>query len=330
MDGYAPPLSPEEYETLSCTKDGWKKDEVRYDEFLTILKKYIAHYQTCPQIDLSSFAFPEITFNHDLLGTASVFVNQSTFYGKTVFEHLTFHTNVRISNCIFSDTVRFEDIVFHEDADIMHNTFEQPVELKEMTFDGEAYFAHNNFSDILLLDTLNFSNEASFTDSLLRKTCTIKNIKDTEQFEWDDLYCMNRELCEWDELENYIARKEPNEIWMINLVQEIKKQFPEVIDDIKEEQYQTSMGWSCFGWIEQFGLMTRDLLRKKAYGQAQMYLNFMDRILKTDDQDKKNILETGFVENILWELTPEQQKAAWKYVPERTKKSYALIWSVPS
>ena len=323
-------LSTEEHQVLSYSKKNWQKSEERYSDFFFILGKYIEHYQTSPQIDLSFISFPEITFNHELLGSASIFINDATFYGDTVFENLVFEEKVHISGGSFLGKCHFENIIFHKDANIMHNTFEQEVTLKELTFKEEAFFADNVYHGTLLLDTLTFSKEASFSDSLLSLKCVIKDINGIEWFDWDDLYCVNYEQCEWDALDEYIARKEQNEIRLINLVKEIKQEFPEVIDEIKEELYQSSLGWSCYFWIEKFGYLTRDLLRRREYGQAQKYLNFMDKALKTDDPNMKNTIETGYVENILYDLAQKQQKEAWKYIPERTKRSYAALWSVPT
>ena len=323
-------LSTEEYQVLYSNKEGWQKNEERYSEFFLILKKYIEYFHTSPQIDFSSFSFPEIIFNHELLGSASIFIKNSIFFGETIFENLTFNDKVHISGSNFLAKSYFQNITFHCDTVIMNNKFKNEVVLKELTFQDEAFFADNIYYDNLLLDSLFFSKESSFNDSLLNKRCKIKNIRGIEFMEWDDLYCINYEQCEWDDLDKYIMRKEPYEILLIELVHKIKQKFPEVIAKIKDELYQTSSGGSCFFWIEKFGYNTRDCIRKKEYTQAEKYLNFMDIALKTDDTNLKNIIEVGYVENILYDLTHIQQKEAWKYIPERTKKSYATIWSVPS
>ncbi len=323
-------LSPEEYQKLYCSKEGWQRGEKRYDEFITLLKRHIEYYQSNTQIDLTSISFPEITFDQELLGTASVFTSGSEFYGDVVFENLMFKDKVYISGCSFLGKCCFENTVFRQNATIMFNTFKQETILKELTFKEEASFTDNAFHDALLLDTLTFYKEASFTDSILHQKSVIKNINGIEWFEWDDLYCMNYEQCEWSELDKYIVQKEPKKVRLIKLVHEIKKEFPEVIDEIKEELYQTGMGWSCYFWIEKFGYLTRDILRKREYTRAQKYLNFMDKTLKNADPDMTNTIEVGYVENILYDLTHKQKKEAWKYLPDRTKKSYAMIWGIPS
>ena len=319
-------LSDEEQYILNCSKEGWRDNDEQYNVFMAALKKYIAHYQSCLQIDFSSIFFPKITFDQHLLGDASICIVNSTFYDDAIFENLIFLENVQIQQCNFLGDCHFEDIHFYRDAVLLVNTFKRRVTFKKMIFEGEAFFVDNVYNGNLLLDTLTFSQEASFYDSLLKQKCMIKNIKGVEWFEWDDLYCINDGQCEWEELEVYIALKDPHDIKLIDFVREIKGRFPELVDMIKEELYQESSGGSCFQWIEKFGYITRDLLRNRQYEQAKVYLDFMDKALRGATPELKDTIEVGYVENILYDLTQQQKKDAWKYLAEKTKESYNSLW----
>lgn len=324
------PLSSEEKKILSCSKKRWRVGEQRYDIFFTVLNKYIDHYQSCSFIDLSHISFPSITFNYDLLKGTSVYINDSKFYGITTFKDLEFKEKVFINGCEFLDKCCFENILFHQDISIMFNIFEGAVELKTLTFREEGFFGDNIFNKTVLIDTFMIGSGVIFTNSKIGKKCVIKNINNLRLFEWDELYCVHLNLCEWDQLNDYIALKEPSDIRLIHLVAEIQQMYPEVNDHLKTELFEYSSGWSCFFWLGRFGYYTRDLLGQREFKQAQKYLIFMDQVLKSDDQDWINTIETSFVENILYDLTHKQQKEAIQYVPARIKVSYENIWGAIS
>jgi len=307
-------LTQDELDILSCDKSDFHP----IDTFLNTLQKYISIYATDDTIYFESISFPDVILKDILSEFDKVYLIKCHFWGKVVFSDISFD-RLEINHSVFYDKVEYRDMVFDGEVVSYVNTYHKDVVFDSIVFKDEVDI-DDIFEKDVSLSYIEFCKEADFSGLILKQKAKLSHIKGIEHLVWDELLCIYEPFVEWDEKEAYISSR----LLLCDiiyrdtllLVFDIKEAFSEVVIDIKNSLEETSSGWSCFSWIEQFGIQTKNLFAQRYYQKAQQHLDFMETKYKQASTDLQNTIETAYLENILWQLPNDIKKEALKYVPK--------------
>lgn len=209
-------LTQEEYALLSCSKEGWYKEQERYTQFMDILKRYIELWGTAVSIDFIDFCFPEITFNGNLIDNRGMQMINCTFYGKVTFKDIVFEENVRIQECTYHNEVVYENLKFRKDISWIECIYEKQSRFKNLIFVGELYTSWNTFENDVLFEQFTLHYQSDLSSIVLKSKLKIVDLKGIEFFKWDELRCIyNSPQCEWEDKELYLDnyfKKNPDDL----------------------------------------------------------------------------------------------------------------------
>jgi len=312
-------LTEEEYKILSCNKGNWHKDKSKHDKFIKTLKKYISLYGSDSTVYFESISFPDIAFSEKLFENNGLHIQKCTFYGKVLFTDLVCKKEVNINHCEFFDEVIYKNIIFKNEVQMFWNTYHKEVIFKDLIFKNELD-VDDVFNDNVTFQALTFNKEVDFSSLVLKAKCQILNISGAEHLIWNELLCIyDSPDVFWDEREKYIdsifKKQDSIDKETLLLVKELKAEFPEVVEKISRYIEETSSGWSCYFWIEQFGNSTKELFQRRNYREAEKHLLFMEKVFLKGSERIQNIIEVAYIENILWKVSSEIRNEALKYVP---------------
>jgi len=319
-------LTEEEYKILSCSKENWQKNKPKNMEFIKILKKYIDSFGTNSTVYLESISFPDISFNDKLFGNNGIYIQNCTFYGKVYFKDLICRENVNINHNEFMDEVVYENISFQNEVQMFWNTYNQDVIFQNLTFKDELTI-DDIFDSNVMFKSLIFYKNTDFSGLVLKKKCQLLNLKGAEYLTWNELLCIyDSPNVFWDEREKYIdsifEKQDSIDKETLILVKKIKKDFPDVVEKITNSLEDLDSGWSCFSWMQQFGNSTKELFQRRSYVEAEKHLLFMEKAFLQGSDKLQNIIETAYIENILWQVSYNIRKEALKYVPDTLNIGY--------
>jgi len=312
-------LTKEEHEILSCNKENWHKDKSKHDKFIKALKKYISLYGSDSTVYFESISFPDITFSEKLFVNNGLHIQKCVFYGKVLFIDLVCKKEVNINHCEFLGEVVYENIIFKNEVQMFWNTYHKEVIFKDLIFKNKLDI-DDVFNDNVTFQALTFNKEVDFSSLVLKEKCQMLNISGAEHLKWNELLCIyDSPDVFWDEREKYIdsifEKQDSIDKETLILVKELKAEFPEVVKKISRYLEETSSGWSCYSWIEQFGNSTKELFQRRNYREAEKHLFFMEKVFLKGSERIQNIIEVAYIENILWKVSSEIRNEALKYVP---------------
>jgi len=320
-------LTEEEYRILSCSKENWQNDEPKHDKFIKTLKKYISLYGSDSTVYFESISFPDITFSEKLFENNGLHIQKCTFYGKVLFTQLVCQSEVNINECEFFAEVVYENIIFQNEVQMFCNTYNQDVTFQDLTFKDKFTIDDDFFNSNVVFKALTFCKNVDFSDLILKRKCQLLDLKGVEYLTWNELLCIyDSPDVFWDEREKYIdsifEKQDSIDKETLILVKKLKAEFPAVVEKISRYLEETSSGWSCYFWIEQFGNSTKELFQRRNYREAEKHLLFIEKEFLQGSEKIQNIIEVAYVENILWKVSSKIRNEALKYVPNTLNIGY--------
>jgi hypothetical protein len=96
-------------------------------------------------------------------------------------------------------------------------------------------------------------------------------------------------------------------------------------------------GWEaqyCFMWLETFADVTNGLLKGTCSNpthlrDAQAHLAYMERKIVDGTASARRTIDVSYVENLMFQFSDKEKRAAWKLFPSNIKALYTAMWGEP-
>jgi hypothetical protein len=82
-------------------------------------------------------------------------------------------------------------------------------------------------------------------------------------------------------------------------------------------------------WVETLADVTNMYIRRRDQDEVRKELSFLSKQFERGTDAIRSCIEVSYVENLMWNLAPEDKKWAWPQIPENLKELYAAMWGEP-
>lgn len=118
-----------------------------------------------------------------------------------------------------------------------------------------------------------------------------------------------------------------------NMYDEFREQYPKLAEvvDIRHTEIWDSVGHeTMFLWFETLSGALNDLMGIPEHQpQFDSIFQFFEKKFRTGDERVKNCIEVSLIENLFWEVRPENTGPVWAVLPKSLQQQYINFHGQP-
>ncbi|MBW1783419.1 MAG: hypothetical protein JRL30_22085 [Deltaproteobacteria bacterium] len=129
-----------------------------------------------------------------------------------------------------------------------------------------------------------------------------------------------------------LKRKMDNNTEIRDFLKAIRRALPNAAaktDKIMHERGYESEEDSEHLWVEALADVTNAHIQQRNQKEVKTQLRFFSEQFDRGPDAVKNCIDVSYVENLMWNLPPEDKKWVWPQIPENLQHLYIAIWGLP-